>query len=151
MSVTLTPADIEHLARAVRTLASRRDHRSTTDWRAEAEAAVREVIGEGGLAMVTSEPSPAEAHALVLVLRAAFQAGDHGPARPVPPVREICSRFGLTTRQAQVAQFLAWRYTNPEIAEALCLSYHTVRRHVEAVLAKLDVDDRYGVEAALRA
>ncbi|NBB73424.1 MAG: hypothetical protein GVY35_07070, partial [Bacteroidetes bacterium] len=53
--------------------------------------------------------------------------------------------IGLTPRQAEVAQLLARRKTNREIADALCISPHTARHHTEAVLRKLEVDSRRAV------
>lgn len=69
----------------------------------------------------------------------------------LPQPRQLCSRFGLTPREAQVARRLAVRRTNAEIAEELHVSGHTVRRHTEQVLRKLRVASRrdvYGVICA---
>jgi len=68
------------------------------------------------------------------------------PARsPMASREELQERFDLTPRQAEVAQLLARRKTNPEIAEALCISPHTARHHTEAVLQKLNVSCRRNV------
>ena len=67
-------------------------------------------------------------------------------ARVPPKPEDIRAAFDLTRRQSEVAALLAQRYTNAEIAEAFCISPHTVRRHTEAVLSKLGVDDRRLVE-----
>ncbi len=48
----------------------------------------------------------------------------------------------LTTREDEVARLLAIRLSNREIASRLGISEHTVRHHVERVLAKLGVDSR---------
>lgn len=48
----------------------------------------------------------------------------------------------LTTRETDVLRLLARGLTNAEIAERLHLSEGTVRNHVSAVFAKLDVADR---------
>lgn len=69
---------------------------------------------------------------------------------PLPNRDGIRRRFGLTRRQAEVALLLAQRLTNPEIAEAFCISEHTVRSHVEAVMSKLGVHDRREIAATLR-
>ncbi len=54
-------------------------------------------------------------------------------------------QYRLTARQREVALLLTRRLTNEEIANALGLSVHTVRHHVEAVLRKLAVHSRRDV------
>jgi DNA-binding CsgD family transcriptional regulator len=49
---------------------------------------------------------------------------------------------GLTPREAEVLRLLARRWTNPEIAQALSLSPHTVHRHVANIFAKLGIGSR---------
>jgi len=56
-------------------------------------------------------------------------------------------RFGLTTREAQIARLLARRASNREIAEQLDVSPHTVRHHVENIFAKLGVHSRRSIVA----
>lgn len=56
---------------------------------------------------------------------------------------------GLTAREAQVAQLLARRARDPEIAAALGISLHTARHHTEKVLRKLGVRSRAHVAAVL--
>lgn len=70
--------------------------------------------------------------------------------RPLPDRDTVRDRFGLTRRQAEVALLLARRTTNPEIAEMLCISEHTVRSHAEAVMATLGVHDRREIGSLLR-
>ncbi len=62
---------------------------------------------------------------------------------------EIRTRYGLTTRELQVARLLGAGVSNQGIASALGISPHTARRHTERVLAKLRVASRSGVGAAL--
>lgn len=62
---------------------------------------------------------------------------------------EICARFGLTRREADVAERLGRGLRNAAIAAALGLSPYTVRRHTERVLAKLGVTNRAEVAARL--
>lgn len=65
------------------------------------------------------------------------------PKRPeLPPVAALQHRFGLTPQQARVARMLARRRTNKEIADALCISVHTARHHVQHTLEKLEVPRR---------
>jgi DNA-binding NarL/FixJ family response regulator len=51
------------------------------------------------------------------------------PRRPVGP--------NLTERELEVLRLVSRGYANQEIAEELCLSSHTVKRHVANILAKL--------------
>jgi DNA-binding NarL/FixJ family response regulator len=48
----------------------------------------------------------------------------------------------LTEREAQVLRHMAGGLTNKQIAEALGISYETVKEHVQHVLGKLGVTDR---------
>lgn len=68
-------------------------------------------------------------------------------AAPLAP--EARADLGLTPRQAEVALLLAGRRTNREIADALNISVHTARHHVEAALERLGVA-RGAVAAVLR-
>lgn len=51
------------------------------------------------------------------------------PRRPTGP--------GLTERELEVLRLVSRGFANHEIAEELCLSGHTVKRHVANILAKL--------------
>jgi LuxR family maltose regulon positive regulatory protein len=55
----------------------------------------------------------------------------------------------LTPRQLEVLDLLATGATNKEIAEALVISVHTVKRHVSDILSRMNVSTR--TEAAARA
>jgi DNA-binding NarL/FixJ family response regulator len=55
---------------------------------------------------------------------------------------------GLTARQQEILRLLARRWTDREIAEALCLSPHTVHRHTANLFAKLGVANRREAAAA---
>jgi DNA-binding CsgD family transcriptional regulator len=48
----------------------------------------------------------------------------------------------LTDRERQILLFLVARYSDREIAEALCISYRTVTTHVANILGKLGVNSR---------
>ncbi len=48
----------------------------------------------------------------------------------------------LTTRESEVLRQLAYGLKNKEIAQALGISYETVKEHVQHVLRKLGVSDR---------
>jgi DNA-binding CsgD family transcriptional regulator len=57
------------------------------------------------------------------------------------------SAEGLSDREREVLAHLAAGKTNKEIAEALMISRHTVRRHVEHIFAKLGVTTRAAATA----
>lgn len=51
-------------------------------------------------------------------------------------------RFGLTAREAEVLDLLVKGLTNRQIAEQLVISPNTVKRHLQAIFAKLGVTTR---------
>lgn len=53
------------------------------------------------------------------------------------------SGFGFTRRQEQVARLLLAYYSAPAIAQALTISSHTARHHVEQVYRKANVSGRH--------
>jgi DNA-binding CsgD family transcriptional regulator len=69
----------------------------------------------------------------------------------LPETERLCERFGLTPAQARVARLLGEGRADKDIGAALGISVHTARRHAEAVLAKLGVNRRGQVAAALHA
>lgn len=56
----------------------------------------------------------------------------------------------LTPRQRDVVEMIAQGLRNREIAERLGISLHTVRRHVEALLRRLNVPTRAAAAVALQ-
>ena len=61
--------------------------------------------------------------------------------------RENRDRHGLTEREIQILRVLATGKTNREIAAALVISDHTVRRHIQNIFAKLGVSSRAAATA----
>jgi DNA-binding NarL/FixJ family response regulator len=60
----------------------------------------------------------------------------------------------LTRRELEVLQLVAQGLSNPDIAQRLVLSEHTVRRHLANILRKLNLSSRtaaaaWGVRARL--
>jgi len=82
-----------------------------------------------------------DAHAALIHLR--------GYCVRMPSPKRLCTRLGLTEREAEVALLVAEGLTSKEIAARLALSSHTVRRHSERVLEKLGLHTRAGVALAL--
>jgi DNA-binding CsgD family transcriptional regulator len=87
----------------------------------------------------------------VVMLDAPAPGAPGGPALGTPggARRPGAAAGALTAREREVAALLAERRTNAEIAGALAVSVHTVRRHVEGVLRKLDVRSRFEVRERL--
>ena len=52
------------------------------------------------------------------------------------------NKYSFTSREQEVLKLLAKAYTNPQIAKELCISTHTAKAHVCAILHKLKVEDR---------
>lgn len=57
--------------------------------------------------------------------------------------------FGLTEREGHIVRLIARGLATTDIAHELCLSPHTVRDHVKAILHKCDVTSRGELVAAL--
>jgi DNA-binding CsgD family transcriptional regulator len=67
----------------------------------------------------------------------------------LPSDENLRRRFGLTSRQSEVARLLAERLSNEEMAQRLGITVNTARTHCERVLGKLGVRTRNHVRAAL--
>lgn len=67
----------------------------------------------------------------------------------LPSRDALIKRFGMTTREADVALLLARGARNTAIAAALHISPHTARHHTENVLGKLGVHARAEVSQAI--
>jgi DNA-binding NarL/FixJ family response regulator len=80
--------------------------------------------------------------------RLLFRTGEHKSYRALAH-DELAEQYGLTNRESQVARHLAVGLTNAEVASVLRISVHTVRRHVEHVLARLGVRRRSEVATKL--
>jgi DNA-binding CsgD family transcriptional regulator len=70
-----------------------------------------------------------------------------GAAPELARISRPADRHGLTTRELEVLQLLASGKSNREIAAALVISHHTVRRHVQNTFAKLGVSSRAAATA----
>jgi DNA-binding NarL/FixJ family response regulator len=64
-------------------------------------------------------------------------------ALPSPPAPTAPA--GLTAREVEVLRLVAQGLTNPQIAEQLTISVHTVSAHVRSLFNKLDVNSRNAV------
>lgn len=79
--------------------------------------------------------------AATLLRRVTALAAEHGPARP---------RAQLTSRQLEIVTLLDEGLTNKEIAKRLCIELPTVKNHLHAIFARLDVRRRSEVGARAR-
>ena len=48
----------------------------------------------------------------------------------------------LTGREKEVLELICKGYTNPEIAEELCVSVHTAKAHVNSIIRKFNASNR---------
>jgi len=76
-------------------------------------------------------------------LLAATSGSATPPVDPVPIHRELPD--GLTQREAEILGMISRGMTNPEIADALFLSGHTVKTHINRIFAKTGSRDRMAV------
>jgi DNA-binding CsgD family transcriptional regulator len=87
---------------------------------------------EGWITLHASKPDPA-GERVAIVIEAAT-----GPRAATVRLEA----HGATAREREVATLIARGLTNPEIAETLVLSPHTVQDHVKSLFEKLDVSSR---------
>lgn len=99
--------------------------------------------GDDRLETYTTVLNHAESMVVVVVV---FTGSD----RRSPSQCALNDRFGLTERESEVAQLLASRKTNKEIARMLSITVHTAWRHTERVLLKLGISSRRDVRSVLQ-
>ena len=73
------------------------------------------------------------------------------PAAPAPVTIQPAPQLPLSEREYQVLRQIATGASNKEIARALDLSLHTIKRHVANILGKLGVGSRVQAATWLRA
>ena len=69
--------------------------------------------------------------------------------RQPPTIQVDTDAADLTPREMEILELIARGMDNPEIAQTLFLSQHTVKNHVSSILVKLQVQNR--IQAAVRA
>jgi DNA-binding CsgD family transcriptional regulator/PAS domain-containing protein len=132
--------EISRVATGVATLMTRRTSASVTAHRAT--VSVRTATAQYNISAVFMEDSWTGRGATVVVL--VDPTGTRGL-----DARELATHFHLTPREIEVAQLLRQGLSSKQIAGSLGLSINTARRHVERVLAKLDVHTRAAAAARL--
>lgn len=73
---------------------------------------------------------------------AEVRIGGHLLCVSVPAAPSNGAQLDLTPRQRRVVELIAEGLRNREIADTLGISLHTVRRHVEGLLRRLQVNSR---------
>jgi non-specific serine/threonine protein kinase len=112
-----------------------------------AVAAARSTLGNAGFAAAW-----AEGRALTIEAAVAAAAEEAAAPAPLSPLDEDAepSPYGLTPREREVLCLLATGRTYEEVAEALFVSFATVRTHVQHVYAKLGCHSRHEAVALAR-
>jgi len=77
-----------------------------------------------------------------LAVSSAQALRDRFSARPAASAIMPKDTGGLTARELEVLRLISSGLSNQAIAERLCISEHTVHRHVANTLSKLDVSSR---------
>lgn len=112
----------------------------------EASAGVVRLAKEGGAAVVTRSET---VDRLEEVLRSVFAGSalppSRSPARPLPDALSY-----LTSREREVLTMIGRGLSNADVADAMSLSTHTVRTHVQNMYAKLGVNNRVAAAAVFR-
>ena len=75
-------------------------------------------------------------------VHATLLAAASAPPAAEPPERPSEPPDGLTHREVEILALIARGLTNPEIAEQLFLSSHTVKTHINRIFAKTGSRDR---------
>lgn len=128
----------------------------------EVAEALAELFHRMGFAAVIRHPDTAEILASTPGGERALQLAEPGSTRmasgriagALVRVELVASPIDtpvrLTRRQLEVAQLLADGLRNGDIAARLGISAHTVRRHMEAILRRLNVSNRAAAAKELR-
>jgi len=107
-------------------------------------ASVMERLGRGDAAIAELDRAIAALAQLDarLVLASAQAVRDRLSARPASSTVLARDARGLTARELEVLRLISSGLSNQAIADRLCISEHTVHRHVANTLSKLDVSSR---------
>ena len=96
-----------------------------------------EAIAAGARGAISRRSSPSRVHAALRAIGEGLIVIDRQPARDAEPLEDP-----LTAREQDVLELLAAGLTNKEIATRLGITDHTVKFHVNAILAKLGAETR---------
>ncbi|MGQ0616612.1 MAG: LuxR C-terminal-related transcriptional regulator [Acidimicrobiia bacterium] len=110
-------------------------------------ARVRALVGVAYRVLGDDESSGMELDAARAVFEALGAASDLGRLAPSAAASAPARPGGLTAREAEVLRLVAEGRTNHEIAVALVVSDHTVRRHLQNIFAKIGGSTRAAATA----
>jgi DNA-binding NarL/FixJ family response regulator len=109
-----------------------------------------------GITLASTKHAAGNGHATATGTRRVVELRIHGQALCVAVALAVAdgavstAPAELTRRQREVSTLIQEGLQNREIAERLGISLHTVRRHVEALLKRLDVPTRSSAAVLLR-
>lgn len=111
----------------------------------------RSALSLGAAGVVLRTADAATLQAALLAVSHGLVVLEHGFAslRPAPEARPAASAEAFTPREREVLALLARGLSNRDIADALDISAHTAKFHVNSILQKLGVERR--TEAVVRA
>jgi DNA-binding CsgD family transcriptional regulator len=110
-------------------------------------ARVRVLIGLACRALGDDDTAEMELETARWVFRQLGAAPDAARVGALSRAQAATAPGGLTAREVEVLRLVAEGKTNREIAKALVLSNHTVRRHLQNIFNKIGVASRAGATA----
>ena len=117
----------------------------------QGEQDARAALAAGAAGAVLRSSDGATLQAALLAVSHGLVVTEHGftSLRPAPEARPATSAEAFTPREREVLALLARGLSNRDIADALEISAHTAKFHVNSILQKLGVERR--TEAVVRA
>jgi two-component system, NarL family, nitrate/nitrite response regulator NarL len=117
----------------------------------QGEQDARAALAAGAAGAVLRSADGATLRAALLAVSRGLVVTEHGftSLRPAPEARPVAAAEAFTPREREVLALLARGLSNRDIADALEISAHTAKFHVNSILQKLGVERR--TEAVVRA
>ncbi|HTS83210.1 MAG TPA: response regulator transcription factor [Myxococcaceae bacterium] len=117
----------------------------------QGEQDARMALSRGAAGVVLRSADAATLQAALLAVARGLVVIEHGfgSLLPAPEARPAATAEAFTPREREVLALLARGLSNRDIAEALGISAHTAKFHVNSILQKLGVERR--TEAVVRA
>ena len=117
----------------------------------QGERDARVALSSGTAGAILRSSDGATLRAALLAVSRGLVVTEHGftSLRPAPEPRPAAAAEAFTPREREVLALLARGLSNRDIAEALEISAHTAKFHVNSILQKLGVERR--TEAVVRA